>query len=262
MALIQIDDLCLSFSRPSLKDSATIEVLQNVSFGIESGEFCVIVGPSGAGKTTLLRLLQGMLAPTSGSVTIDGTRVDGPQRECGFVFQNFGLLPWRNVQSNIEFGLQVRKVPPAERRRIAAEYIELVGLKGFENHHPHELSGGMQQRVGIARAFAINPRVLLMDEPFAALDAQTRESMQAELLRIRDRDRRTVVFVTHSIDEAVFLADRVVVFTRRPSRVLEIVDVSLPEPRWKNVAELRSRPEFTNLRLHIARLMKGGGDDR
>ena len=231
-------------------------------FQVASGRFCVIVGPSGAGKTTLLRIVQGMLPPTGGKARIDGVVVHGPQRECGFVFQNFGLLPWRTVQGNVEFGLQVRKAPAEERRRIARQYIEMVGLKGFEGHHPHELSGGMQQRVGIARAFAINPRVLLMDEPFAALDAQTRESMQAELLRIQHRERKTVVFVTHSIDEAVFLGDQVVVFTKRPSRVLEIVDVALPQPRWENVEELRARPEFGRLRLHIARLMKGGGDDR
>jgi NitT/TauT family transport system ATP-binding protein len=263
MALIGIDGLSLTFSRPA-PDGTThsVEVLRDLTFEVRSGEFCVIVGPSGAGKTTLLRIIQGMLAPSAGRARIDGTPVDGPQRDCGFVFQNFGLLPWRSVQQNVEFGLQVRNVPAAERRRIAATYIDMVGLKGFEHHHPHELSGGMQQRVGIARAFAINPRVLLMDEPFAALDAQTREAMQAELLRIQNGERKTVLFVTHSIDEAVFLADRVIVFTKRPSTVMEIVDVRLPQPRWENVEELRALPEFARLRLHIARLMKGGGDDR
>jgi NitT/TauT family transport system ATP-binding protein len=263
MALIAIDNLSLTFSR-SLPDGTThsIPVLQDLSFEVGAGEFCVIVGPSGAGKTTLLRIIQGMLAPTAGSVSIEGTRIAGPQRDCGFVFQNFGLLPWRTVQSNVEFGLQVRNVAAEERRRIASSFIEMVGLKGFEQHHPHELSGGMQQRVGIARAFAINPRVLLMDEPFAALDAQTRESMQAELLRIHQLQRKTVLFVTHSIDEAVFLADRVIVFTPRPSTIREIVHVALPQPRWENVEELRARPEFAQLRLHVAKLMKGRGDDR
>jgi NitT/TauT family transport system ATP-binding protein len=263
MASIDIEDVCLTFTRTHTNgEQQSIEVLRDIRFNVASGQFCVIVGPSGAGKTTLLRIVQGMLAATTGTARIDGAPVNGPQRECGFVFQNFGLLPWRSVQGNVEFGLQVRNVAPDERRRIAQEYIDMVGLKGFENHHPHELSGGMQQRVGIARAFAINPRVLLMDEPFAALDAQTRESMQAELLRIQNRERKTVIFVTHSIDEAVFLGDRVIVFTKRPSTVMETVDISLPQPRWENVEELRARPEFGRLRLHIARLMKGRGDDR
>ena len=263
MASIDIENVCLTFSRPDANGhEQSTEVLRDVSFRVPAGQFCVIVGPSGAGKTTLLRIVQGMLASTRGTARIDGAIVHGPQRECGFVFQNFGLLPWRTVLGNVEFGLQVRNVPQHERRRIARQYIEMVGLAGFEGYHPHELSGGMQQRVGIARAFAINPRVLLMDEPFAALDAQTRESMQAELLRIQHRERKTVIFVTHSIDEAVFLGDRVVVFTKRPSSVLDIVDVALPQPRWENVEELRARDEFGRLRLHIARLMKGGGDDR
>ena len=263
MAAIDIDGVCLTFTRAHASGvEQSVEVLRDVRFQVASGQFCVIVGPSGAGKTTLLRIVQGMLAPTRGTARIDEAPVQGPQRECGFVFQNFGLLPWRTVQANVEFGLQVRNVPRKERARVAREYIEMVGLDGFESHHPHELSGGMQQRVGIARAFAINPRVLLMDEPFAALDAQTRESMQAELLRIQHRERKTVIFVTHSIDEAVFLGDRVVIFTKRPSRVMEIVDIALPQPRWENVEELRALPEFNRLRLHIARCMKGGGDDR
>ena len=263
MASIDIEDVCLTFTRADANGhEQSVEVLRDVRFRVPAGQFCVIVGPSGAGKTTLLRIVQGMLAATRGTARIDGAPVQGPQRECGFVFQNFGLLPWRTVLGNVEFGLQVRNVAQEERRRIARQYIEMVGLAGFEGHHPHELSGGMQQRVGIARAFAINPSVLLMDEPFAALDAQTRESMQAELLRIQHRERKTVVFVTHSIDEAVYLGDQVVVFTKRPSTVMEIVDVALPQPRWENVEELRARPEFGRLRLHIARLMKGGGDDR
>ena len=235
-------------------------MLRDLAFEIAESEFCVIVGPSGAGKTTFLRVVQGLLPPTAGAVMIDGRRVQGPQPDCGFVFQNFGLLPWRSVRANVEFGLQVRGVPPARRREIAATYIEMVGLAGFEHQHPHELSGGMQQRVGLARALAIDPRVLLMDEPFASLDAQTREAMQAELLRIQYRERKTVIFVTHSIDEAVFLADRVIVFSPRPSRVLEIVEVPLPQPRWKDVEELRARPDFTQLRLRVARLLKSRAD--
>jgi NitT/TauT family transport system ATP-binding protein len=258
MALIDVEDLSVTFSRQAANGAShDVEVLQKVSFGINASELLVIVGPSGAGKTTFLRVVQGLLPPTQGRVTIEGSRVEGPRKDCGFVFQNFGLLPWRSVQENVEFGLEIRGVGAQKRAEAAAGYIEMVGLKGFEQHHPHELSGGMQQRVGLARALAIDPRVMLMDEPFAALDAQTRESMQAELLRIQNRERKTMIFVTHSIEEAVYLADRVVVFTRRPSRILEIVDVRLPHPRWEDPEEFRARPEFVRLRLHIAKLLKG-----
>jgi len=263
MALINVENLSVKFARKDPRGPTTsVEVLQDLNFEIRESESCVIVGPSGAGKTTFLRAVQGLLIATSGRVIIAGSTVNGPRRDCGFVFQNFGLLPWRTVQANVEFGLQIRNVAPDRRRAIADAYIEMVGLKGFERHHPHELSGGMQQRVGIARALAIDPRVLLMDEPFASLDAQTRESMQAELLRIQNRERKTMIFVTHSIDEAVFLADRIVVFTKRPSRIREIVDVPLPHPRWEDPEEFRARPEFVRLRLHIARLLKSAPGDR
>ena len=256
MALINIENLSVTFSRNANGATTVVEVLQDLNFGVAESEFCVIVGPSGAGKTTLLRVVQGLLAPTRGAVRIDGSPVDGPRRDCGFVFQSFGLLPWRSVRANVEFGLEIRNVPQQQRREIAGTYIRMVGLEGFEHHHPHELSGGMQQRVGLARALAIDPRVLLMDEPFASLDAQTRETMQAELLRIQHSEKKTMIFVTHSIDEAVFLADRVVVFTKRPSRIREIVDVPLPHPRWEDPEGLRARPDFVRLRLHIARLLK------
>jgi NitT/TauT family transport system ATP-binding protein len=258
MALIDVENLSVTFRRQGANGAMNvIEVLQDLNFGIHPSELLVIVGPSGAGKTTFLRAVQGLLAPTRGRVLIDGSPVEGPRRDCGFVFQNFGLLPWRTVQANVEFGLEIRNMPAEKRAGIARGYIEMVGLKGFEQHHPHELSGGMQQRVGLARALAIDPRVMLMDEPFAALDAQTRETMQAELLRIQNREKKTMIFVTHSIEEAVYLADRVVVFTRRPSRVLEIVDVPLPHPRWQDPEEFRAQPDFVRLRLHIAKLLKG-----
>ncbi len=261
--MIKTQNLSVTFTRTDAdRSTSSVEVLRDLNFEIRKSEFCVIVGPSGAGKTTFLRVVQGLLKPTAGTVSIDGVPVQGSQRDCGFVFQNFGLLPWRSVQGNVEMGLQIRRQPRERRHEIANRYIEMVGLKGFQNHHPHELSGGMQQRVGIARALAIDPRVLLMDEPFAALDAQTRETMQAELLRIQNREKKTAVFVTHSIDEAVFLADRIVVFTQRPSRILEIVENTLPHPRWENVEELRAQPEFARLRLHIARLLKGTVEER
>jgi NitT/TauT family transport system ATP-binding protein len=255
--VIRAENLSVTFTRTDANGStSSVEVLRNLNFEIVKSELCVIVGPSGAGKTTFLRLVQGLLRPTTGSVSIDGVVVQGARRDCGFVFQNFGLLPWRSVQGNVELGLQIRRQPPARRREIANTYIAMVGLEGFQNHHPHELSGGMQQRVGLARALAIDPQVLLMDEPFAALDAQTRETMQAELLRIQHREKKTTVFVTHSIDEAVLLADRIVVFTQRPSRILDIVENPLPHPRWENAEELRAHPEFARLRLHVARLLK------
>lgn len=262
--MIKAENLSVTFTRTGADGTvSTNSVLDNLNFEIKKSEFCVIVGPSGAGKTTFLRVVQGLLRPTAGTLTLNGHVVQGPQRECGYVFQNFGLLPWRSVQGNVEFGLQIRSVPAQQRHEVGARYINMVGLEGFEHHHPHELSGGMQQRVGLARALAIDPQVLLMDEPFAALDAQTREMMQAELLRIQNRQKTTAVFVTHSIDEAVFLADRIVVFTKRPSRILEIVDNTLPQARWENVEELRAEPEYARLRLHIARLLKSmTKDDR
>ena len=258
MALIDVENLSVTFTRRAANGAPSdIEVLQELNFAINASELLVIVGPSGAGKTTFLRVVQGLLAPTRGRVSIDGSQVEGPRKDCGFVFQNFGLLPWRSVRENVEFGLEIRGVSAQKRAAVAAGYIDMVGLKGFEQHHPHELSGGMQQRVGLARALAIDPRVMLMDEPFAALDAQTRETMQAELLRIQNREKKTMIFVPHSIEEAVYLADRVVVFTQRPSRILEIVDIPLPHPRWQDPEEFRARPEFVRLRLHIAKLLKG-----
>ncbi len=262
--MVKAENLSLTFTRTAVDGSVgSIPVLDNLNFEIKESEFCVIVGPSGAGKTTFLRVIQGLLRPTSGKLWLNGVVVEGPQRQCGYVFQNFGLLPWRTVQGNVEFGLQMRHVPAARRQEITGRYISMVGLDGFQHHHPHELSGGMQQRVGLARALAIEPRVLLMDEPFAALDAQTRETMQAELLRIQNRQKTTAVFVTHSIDEAVFLADRIVIFSKRPSRIIEIVDNPLPHPRWENVEELRAQPEYARLRLNIAKLLKSiTQDDR
>jgi len=205
--------------------------LQDVSLTVRTGEFISIVGASGCGKTTLLRIVDGLVTPTRGEVAVDGKAVTKPGPDRGFVFQQDALFPWRTVTDNIIFGLEVQGRNKRAARARAADLIRLVGLSGFEEHFPHELSGGMRQRANLARALTIDPDILLMDEPFASLDAQTREIMQSELLRIWRSNRKTVMFVTHQIDEAVYLADRVVVMTSRPGQVKAILDVDIPRPR-------------------------------
>ena len=226
--------------------------VDDMSLDIARGEFVTIVGSSGCGKTSFLYAIDGLLPIHGGEILVRGRAVDGPGHDRAVVFQEFGLFPWRSVLSNIAFGLEVRKVPKAQRLAKARALAELVGLTGFEERYPHELSGGMRQRVGIARALAIEPEILLMDEPFGALDAQTRESMQEELLRIWQSTGTTVVFVTHDIDEAVYLADRVVVMSARPGRLREIVPVDLPRPR---PAEVKAEPRFVELRQHLWHLL-------
>jgi NitT/TauT family transport system ATP-binding protein len=207
------------------------EALRNIALGVDPGEFISIVGASGCGKTTLLRIVDGLVMPTRGEVRVDGQAVTKPGPDRGFVFQQDALFPWRTVLANVVFGLEVQGKSKREAQERADRLIRLVGLAGFEQHFPHELSGGMRQRANLARALTIDPDVLLMDEPFAALDAQTREIMQAELLRIWRSNRKTVLFVTHQIDEAVYLADRVVVMTSRPGQVKAVLDVDIPRPR-------------------------------
>ncbi|WP_416841258.1 ABC transporter ATP-binding protein [Haloferax sp. DFSO52] len=209
-----------------------MKALDNVSLEIEDQEFVTIVGPSGCGKTTFLRILDGLIEPTSGEILIGDEPVVGSGQNRGMVFQSFNLFPWRTVKSNIEFGLECRGDNKNERQELAQEYLELVGLKGFGNSYPHELSGGMQQRVGLARALAIDPEILLMDEPFGALDAQTREVMQTELLKIWSRNQKTVLFITHDIDEAIYLSDRIIVFTDRPGKIDIIEEVPIERPRY------------------------------
>lgn len=211
--------------------------VSDTSLEVEDGEFVCLLGPSGCGKTTILRLAAGLDAPTEGRIFLDGKKIEGVNRECGFVFQEYVLFPWRTVKGNIEFGPEVKGMKKEERERISKHYIDLVGLRGFENHYPHELSGGMKQRVGIARAYANSPKLLLMDEPFGALDAQTRNLMQAELLRIWETEHISALFVTHSVDEAVFLADRVMVMSARPGTVKQVFDIGLPRPRVRTSAE-------------------------
>jgi NitT/TauT family transport system ATP-binding protein len=220
------------------------EALRDVSIAVEPGEFISIVGASGCGKTTLLRIADGLIKPTRGEVSVDGQPVSGPGPDRGFVFQQDALFPWRTVLDNVIFGLEVQGRKKSESRARADGLLRLVGLSGFEQHFPHELSGGMRQRANLARALTIDPDVLLMDEPFAALDAQTREIMQSELLRIWRSNKKTVLFVTHQIDEAVFLADRVIVMTSRPGQVKAAVEVDIPRPRDLTI---KRTPHFLEL---------------
>jgi len=209
----------------------SLEALEKVSFQVGAGEFLCIVGPSGCGKSTLLRVLGGLVTPTSGRVYLDGKMLTAPRRQIGWVFQKANLMPWRTVVSNVTLPLEIQKVETAEARRRAGELLKLVGLGGFEDAYPHELSGGMEQRVAIARALIHDPAILLLDEPFGALDALTREQMNLELLRIWEAKRKTVLMVTHSIQEAIFLADRILVMSSRPGRIEASFPVPLPRPR-------------------------------
>jgi len=205
--------------------------LIDVTFCVDNNEFFSIVGPSGCGKTTLLNLLAGFEEPTRGELRIGSELITAPGWERAVVFQEYALFPWYNVYDNVCYGLKRKRIPEAEQRAIAEHYIALVGLRGFEKRYPRELSGGMRQRVSIARALAVNPSVLLMDEPFAALDIQTREYMQDELLKIWEREPKTVIFITHSIDEAIKLSDRIAIMAPRPGRIVEIKSVESPRPR-------------------------------
>jgi len=227
------------------RDEKETVVLDNFSLDIKKGELITIVGPSGCGKTTILRLIAGLIEPTSGEVLINGKLCKAPGADRGMVFQDFALFPWRSVRKNVEFGLEVAGIPREERRERAERYIIRAGLEKFIDSRIHELSGGMKQRVGIARALVGHPDVILMDEPFGSLDAQTRNIMQTQLLKILDRTDQTIVFITHSVDEAVFLSDRIVVLTKRPAKIKEIVEIPWPRPRD------RADPEFTALRKKI-----------
>ncbi|MEU2088183.1 ABC transporter ATP-binding protein [Nocardia beijingensis] len=226
--------------------------LQDISLELREGEFLVLVGPSGSGKSTLLDLLGGLSTPTSGEILLDGRPITGPGLDRGIVFQQYALLPWRTARANIEFGLEAKGLRRKERRALAEHYLELVGLSGFGDRYPHELSGGMKQRVAIARSLAFDPEVLLMDEPFAALDAQTRESLQDELLRIWRATGKTVLFITHGIDEAVYLGQRVAVLTSRPGRIKAIVDVEIDRDTDDDV---RSSQRFRDYRHEIWTLL-------
>lgn len=231
----------------------SLVVLDDFNLEIKKGEFISILGPSGCGKSTFLSILAGLTSKSSGNLTVDGQEVNGINKKHSVVFQGYALFPWRTVLENVETGLEIRGIKKKERKEIALEYINLVGLQAFANRYPHELSGGMKQRVAIARSLAYDPDVLLMDEPFGALDAQTREVLQTELLRIWETSNKTIVFITHSIDEAIYLSDRVAVMTARPGKVKEIIDIPLARPRS---LDIRNSEEFVKYRQQAWDVLK------
>jgi len=230
-----------------------VKALDSVSFEVNDNEFAVIVGPSGCGKSTILRLIAGLQTPTEGSVSVDGRVVVGPGADRGMVFQSYTLFPWLTVTKNVEFGLVLKGMPAEARKKISHQYVAEVGLSGFEKAYPKELSGGMMQRVAIARALANDPVVLLMDEPFGALDAQTRLEMGELTLRVWEHASKTVVFVTHDIEEALFLGDTLIVMTARPGRIREIISVPLPRPRTLDVL---ASPTFVSLKQRVIHLIR------
>jgi NitT/TauT family transport system ATP-binding protein len=235
-------------------DHSKVVALDNVSCEIPQGEFLCIIGPSGCGKTTLLHTLAGFTQPSSGEVRSGAKPVTRPGPERIVMFQEYGLFPWMTVAQNVEFGLEAKGLPSKERKRLVAHYINLVGLSGFENRYPRHISGGMKQRVSIARALAPDPQAVLMDEPFAALDSLTRDLMQEEILRIWGETNKTFVLITHNIDEAIFLGDRVLVMTHRPGRIKEILKIDLPRPRHGSIRN--ADPRFLKYREHLANSLR------
>jgi NitT/TauT family transport system ATP-binding protein len=246
MGNLEIRDLNQSFSRD---DGTQLVVLDHLNFDVRDKEFVCILGSSGCGKTTLLRLIAGLDEARAGSIILDGEEIRGPNPKVGFVFQEYSLFPWRNVLDNIAFGLEMKGIIKEERYRAAELYLDLVNLSQFKTSYPSELSGGMRQRIAVARALALEPVLLLMDEPFGALDAQTRNMLQKELLDIWDKTKKTIIFITHSVDEAVFLADRIIVLTPRPGRICQIFPVELKRPRD------RTSVEFAQVRREVLDLI-------
>ncbi|QLF93451.1 ABC transporter ATP-binding protein [Pseudomonas sp. ABC1] len=248
-ARLKVDNVCLRYQSPK---GETFTALDNVSFEVPDQQFAVIVGPSGCGKSSLLYLTAGLNEPSDGAIYVGGEKVEGPGADRGMVFQGYTLFPWLTVRRNIEFGLKRRGLESSEINTIVEYYLEEVGLKKFAEHYPKQLSGGMMQRVAIARALANDPQILLMDEPFGALDSQTRLQMQQLLLRVWGNSKKTVVFVTHDIDEAILLADRIYVMGARPGRIKEILDVPIERPR--NL-EMVMEPEFIRMKRQILELL-------
>jgi len=255
-AMIEIESVSQRFEISGRKSHLA---LSDINLKVEDGAFVSILGPSGCGKSTLLYIVGGFVNPTQGVAKVKGTIIKGPGPDRGPVFQEFALFPWKTVLGNVMYGLRQQGVKRAEAEAQSHRLIEMVGLKGYENFYPKELSGGMKQRVAIARTLAYQPSVLLMDEPFGALDAHTRTRLQNDLLNIWERDRKTVLFVTHSVDEAVFLSDKVVVMTRSPGRIKQIVDIELPRPRRR--AELLLDPHYQKYVVDIEKLIDDGRDD-
>lgn len=248
MDIINIESVSKTFYNNRTNEN--IQIIEDITMTIVPREFCCLLGPSGCGKTTLLRMIAGLEKPSSGELMMEGKPIEGPGWERGLIFQDYVLFPWRNVKKNVEFGLEARGLKSHFREYRSREFIDLVGLSGFDEHYPNELSGGMQQRVGLARVLANDSKVLLMDEPFGSLDAQTREVMQAELLRIWGAAHKTVIFVTHDIEEALFLSDRIVVLTPRPGSIREIINCEAPRPRE------RDSDSFLTMLRHIKGLLK------
>lgn len=248
---IKIEEVSMTYAASSRQHVA----LREVNLQVNPGEFISIIGPSGCGKTTLMNIIAGFLEPTAGKIYIDEREIHGPGPDRGVVFQQYAVFPWMTVRENVEFGLTLsaNQKSAAERKEIANRFIDLVGLAEFANSYPKELSGGMKQRVAIARAYAVNPDVLLMDEPFGALDAQTRQFMQESLLAILEMEKKTVIFITHGVEEAAFLSTRVVIMATRPGRIREVIPISLPYPRD---AAIKTCPEFIRIRAEIDRIVR------
>ena len=250
-ARIILQGVCKQFTGPN---GSAIPAVDRVSLTVNDGEFISIIGPSGCGKTTLLNMIAGFEQPSSGGITLDGKPVTGPGAERGVIFQEYGVFPWLNVRDNIAFGLSLRasRVPSSEHEQIVHRYVDLMGLRGFENAYPKTLSGGMKQRVALARAYAVRPQFLLMDEPFGALDAQTRTAMQDLLLHVLESEGKTVILITHSVDEALYLSSKVVVITARPARVRAVISVPFPYPRRE---EVRRQPSFADLQYSVMEMV-------
>ncbi|ENU23744.1 hypothetical protein F993_01898 [Acinetobacter proteolyticus] len=255
---LKIENVYKSFAAKKVKGAKVqaedFVAVENLSLDVKAGEFVAIVGPSGCGKSTLLDLLAGLTTPTTGQILIDGQAIKKPGLDRGIVFQQYALFPWLTALQNIEFGLDAKGVSKEQRYQTAKYFLNLVGLAEFEHHYPNELSGGMKQRVAIARSLAYDPDILLMDEPFAALDAQTRETLQAELVKIWQQTQKTIIFITHSIDEAIYLGQRIAIMTSRPGRIKQVIEV--PAALRSDQEDVRSSPEFNQLRHQIWSLLR------
>jgi NitT/TauT family transport system ATP-binding protein len=258
MTLLSVEHLNQVYTDAYTHEEMT--AVGDVSFEIPRGQFISLIGPSGCGKTTVLNIVAGFIQASGGSVRLEGEPISGPGPDRGVVFQDFALFPWKTVEANIAFGLKMRGVAKAERQRRAREVIELVGLAGFEGKFPHELSGGMRQRVGVARVLATEPTIMLMDEPFASIDAQTRRVLQQEVLRIWEQEKPTVLFVTHDVDEAIFMSDRVIVLSGRPSEVQADIEIPIARPRtWTDVY---ADPAFVRIRRELMGMLGVADDER